>query len=547
VLLALLVAGGWLRGRDLMMRPLTHDESTVYRNTLGFFERGFPSRQTTEDLPVQYVQTSELIYPGTALASLFFEDPRLIVRTPALCFGILTIWLLYFVGRRMFGASTGLIAAAIYAFSANCIQMAYYGRYLSQLQFFTLLTVYLFWQTVRGAGPLRARALWLTMVSFLAMFLTWEGSALIALGMVLAAVIHRRGRLYTILGNATVWQVLILTAAIVVLQLSHRSLQLTQMMTYGTGAAEATLTPMWNYPNCEYWYYVWASSWSRDALVPLALAVFGGALLAVRHAYRQPARFLFLVFMTTCLLTALLLSLKAWRYAYHLTPFMILLAAAALVAAARRLAKMTPSLNAPAAWRYYGHAVGALVVVAAVALGSGLTVQLTELPGFRLRAGGMEAVGPHALVFSDHAGGVKFVQERIQPGDVVMADRPHVVDLLMGRRPEYFPENKLYVQMTLDNRRPLPLHHYGASVALSSRASLEHAFTQHSRIWYISRPNAMRVENDPEAQAFLRQHMDVVYEDFALVVFFRGSNHRPADQRLRQEKALRTAKADFPN
>ena len=45
--------------------------------------------------------------------------------------------------------------------------------------------------TVRGAGPLPRRPLWLTVAGFVAMFLTWEASALVAPSMVLAALVQR--------------------------------------------------------------------------------------------------------------------------------------------------------------------------------------------------------------------------------------------------------------------------------------------------------------------------------------------------------------------
>ena len=45
--------------------------------------------------------------------------------------------------------------------------------------------------------------------------------------------------------------------------------------------------------------------------------------------------------------------------------------------------------------------------------------------------------------------------------------------------------------------------------------------------------------------AFLRQHMEVVYEDFEALVLFRDASHRPAYQRRENERALEKARAHF--
>src|SRR5207249_3879909 len=133
-------------------------------------------------------------------------------------FSALATWLLFHVGRRLFATPVGLLAAAIYTFAPVCISMSNYGRYFSQLQLFVLLTVYFFWLTIHGTGPINRRALWLTTLSFLGLFLTWEASALIAPGMVAAALVHRRGHLRPILCTPAVWAAMIVVVLAVVLQ-----------------------------------------------------------------------------------------------------------------------------------------------------------------------------------------------------------------------------------------------------------------------------------------------------------------------------------------
>jgi hypothetical protein len=337
-------------------------------------------------------------------------------------------------------------------------------------------------------------------------------------------------------------------ALVMVVQYSHRQLQLTQMLWYGTGASEAGFKPMWTYPKFDLWYYVWMTGWSRDALVPL-LGLGGAGLLALRQGVRAPSGFLLLILLTTCGVMALLLSVKAWRYSYHLMPLLILLAAAALHAGAGHLLQLARTGTGPGRWRPYAYGVATLVVLAGLVLGNGLTLQLTEMEPCRL-AGIVEIpvqhLGRAVLVYSDYRAGARFVRDRLQAADVVLTDRPQLVDLFLGRPADYFLQSKLHVQAVLDDQRPLPLHHYTATVMLSDLASLEHLFARHQRIWYIARPQVQSVLLDPDVAAFLRQQMDVVYEDFSLVVLCRsGASHRPASLRRVDEQTFQQARANL--
>src|SRR5262249_46485913 len=153
------------------------------------------------------------------------------------------------------------------------------GRYFSQLQFFALLAVYWLWLTVRGAGPIDRRALGWTVASFLAMFLTWEASALIAPGMALAALMQRRGRVHTILARPAVWVGMVVVGVVVLLQRGHATLAQTQFLWYGMSLSDVRLIPMWRHQGFQPWYYLWESSWNQDALLPL-LGLLGAGLLA---------------------------------------------------------------------------------------------------------------------------------------------------------------------------------------------------------------------------------------------------------------------------
>lgn len=547
-LVALVIVGAWLRVGLIRAEPLNPDEVTVYRGGEGVWERGLPSFVIHPDMPVFYLTTSELMFYPVALAERIFHDDCWAVRFPAVCWGVLTIPLVYLAGRKMFKSrAVGLIAATLYTFAPVVIQMTNFGRYFAQLQFFTLLTVYLFWETIRTPWALDRRALALTVLAFIATFLSWEAGALIALGMILAALLERRGRIRPMLGDWGVYAGMVLIVIVILAQFTHRNYRQVERLWYGTGASDITLTPMWRYPDFDLWYYVREASWNRDALLPV-LGLVAALAVAARGPFRRPARFLLVIFFATAFFQALFLPVKAPRYAYHLTPIAMLLWAAALVAATRALARLAgrPWSYGPAS-RFAGAAIWGTAAVL-VAAATGMTVQTADLAwahsaGYR----------PSEYKFANLEGPVRFLQSRLRDGDVVMSTAPHVVDHLLklwgtprdGLDKDLWPQSRLHLQASLPDHRDVPLHRLYGVVMASDEAGLRRTFASHPRVWYVADPSFNHIINDPDVTSYLRQNMDVVYEDFSALVLLAGESHRPAFLRLEDEKSLPAGKADY--
>jgi hypothetical protein len=527
--------GFWLRARDIMSEPLHSDESLHYRVSQGLLERGFPNFHAHKDLPVQYINTAEVVWYGPAMASLVWGDERHAVRMPALLWGSLTTILIFFVGWSLFGTAAGLIASALYALSPVCIQTADFGRYYSQLQFFALLTVFLFWRTLRGVGPIDRRALWLTALSFTVMYLSWEGVGLLVPGMIVAAMIQRRGRLKTIFCDPAVWAAMLSVAALAILQYAHRELCLTQLLNLGTHAADVVLLPMWQYPNFNPWYSVAASTWNRDLLLPI-VALVGASFLAVRHRLRQPARFLLLTYLVTCLILALILPVKNWRYNYYLVPFSILLASAAMAAVAECVVRG----RGPAGWVWLKGGVAITFIVGTVALASGLTLRRVHT-----HVGDLGSPSLEALKFPDVASGLQYVHDHRREGDVVFTSTMLQMRAFRDLPINYWPSTRPGPVGVFDDRRAIPLERYTGTPLLTSFEQLRDVFARNDRIWYVASEGVNAANNEPDISSFVRQHMDVVYEAHGVMVLLRDNNHRSAAQRAADDRILLDARADF--
>jgi hypothetical protein len=61
----------------------------------------------------------------------------------------------------------------------------------------------------------------------------------------------------------------------------------------------------------------------------------------------------------------------------------------------------------------------------------------------------------------------------------------------------------------------------------------------------VLQPGQHYILNTPDVSTYLRQHTEVVYEDWEAIVLLRDESHRPASLRLQNERVLNNAQANF--
>ncbi|MCP4649213.1 MAG: hypothetical protein GY853_03910 [PVC group bacterium] len=86
--------------------------------------------------------------------SIIFGCKEFALRSLSVVFGILSIYLMYKVGKKIFDKNTGIIAAFILALSTYHIIRSQQARYYTLLMSLILVAVYLFWQ-IQNKGKLK--------------------------------------------------------------------------------------------------------------------------------------------------------------------------------------------------------------------------------------------------------------------------------------------------------------------------------------------------------------------------------------------------------
>jgi hypothetical protein len=541
----IVVAGAalWLRVRDIVAEPIHHDEVGAYAFTQGVLKHGFPGGQTHPDLPFGYCSTSELAYYPTALCELFFDDPRLVLRVPAVAWSMAALALLAYLGARWFNPYVGLVAAVLYALSPHAIGWANLGRYLSQVQFFTLLTMFFTYEAFRNS-TVRGGMVWAAAVSMAATYLSWEGAGMFGIGLALAVLVLRRNDMRKLISCPAVYTSGLFVILVVAAQNAHRVLQQTQRMWYGEGISDLALKPMWRYPFFDVDFFLMNASWMRDALLPM-IAFAIACFMAVRHRWRVPLRFCIICLASNALIMAAVLPLRTNRYSYHLVPILVILAAAVIVAGAELFWRVGREARLAAPHRAYARAVAVGVLLMLVALASGRVVRTSELSDFAVAA---YDVGQ--LRYPHWDGPTDYLRQQVREGDVVIATFPHTQNFLVATaeadaanrwQVDYWLESTLLIQATIGDSRAMPLDRRSGTAMIYDLDQLRYLFANHDRVWYCTMRFGQSRINDTAVSKFMRENMDVVYEDFGTAIMLRDKNHRTAPLRVEEEEAGRIA------
>ena len=169
----ILSAAFWLRWTYVRNVSLYVDEYITLRAAQQILDRGLPLLPTGNF----YSHGLILSYIEAALMALTGFDP-LVARLPVLLLSLLTVVLTWWLGQRWFSPPVGLLAAALLTLSPEAIIWGGRARMYGPLQFFVLLTLFLYWRCLEAEGHWR-RALLFALSFLCALFLHAEATLLL--------------------------------------------------------------------------------------------------------------------------------------------------------------------------------------------------------------------------------------------------------------------------------------------------------------------------------------------------------------------------------
>ncbi len=516
---ALLLVGGWLRWQFLRTAQLYPDEFVTLLASQMIAQKGIPQ------MPSGLFYEHGLLFSYLASLATLFGPARLAARVVSLGFGLLTLALTFWVGRRWFSPAVGLLAAAGLAFAPAAIEWSGRARMYALLQFLVLLAVWLAFK-----GVTRRRWRWLALLVYLGAVLAHFGAVAVAPPLALAVAVQvarqappqqRWRQLLACWPEAVTFGVILLIAFLVKRAGQPKGIAEIEATAAGavTGVAQVlALYSDWSLNVADGWraiapFYVTlpAVAFAPFALVTAALCAGPWLKKSTRFlgdAF-SPALFLSLVLGLTTLEMILLVSpdRRDDKYLFMLLPLLFLLGAQGLGWLAQRF------------WpgRYRLVLILATVVVAAIGW-----------PGARALL---------ANPGDDYDAAFAYVRRHWQPGDTIFTGTPAAAVFYLGRNDFYGVQRRGgydYRLLTVDGQ---PVDRWLASPAIRTEAALNQTLAQ-NRVWLVlERWGLQREYYDLPFQQQLLAQTDLAAEVQGILVLRANANPQPIQPEPQQPAA----------
>jgi 4-amino-4-deoxy-L-arabinose transferase-like glycosyltransferase len=439
-------------------------------------------------------------------------------RLPALILSLATVPILYWIGRRLFSESVGLIAAAALAVDPECVIWGGRARMYSLLQLLTLLVVYFSYQGLVHDRP-RSR--------YLAMGL-----------LVVAAFTHAEAIfLLPVLGLTAivVWPWRRLFRASVALPFALGALGALAFFlaaSLGQPGHLETLQqnrPYLNFPvNLLNNLQAFAPVLTQVYRLPFTLLAVAGLIPPFRLRAdtseqewgHSPLTYLYTV-LILFLVSFLLLVGATWqneRYLFLLLPLLFLVGSAVLNELVDRVARaLGPSLSGlkrAAPWR---GAVLALVVALFVGL-TGSPTAYSQEPGYDLA--------------------FRYLRERWQPerGEQVVTFSPTAAMLYLGRC-DFFAIQRGYEEYVIarpGDGRPADL--WTATPLLNTTAQFVDLLASAPRVWFVIDDWRFQTRYEPGFILAVLDTMDLEYHQGGVMIFRSEGYTAPAPPAVKHKR-----------
>lgn len=505
LLIALTGAGAFFRLRHLDAQSLYHDEVHMVTYVQGLLEKGYPHKMIG---PIERpLATYELAPYPIALSVLLFGMSDFTLRLPAALFGILTIPLIYVVGRQVFDRRVGLLAAAVYTFCPQALIWAQYLWHPQQTQFLALLTSLLFYQAIRHT-PIAPWYLYPATATFIMTYLSWEGSGffLPALGLGVAVV---KGKDWSWLRDKHLWIAVGIVSAAVAVQLIRRLLLQVPYLVIGQGLSDVSMPTLYFLdPMYDPTFYIKNFLWLENNVV-LTLLVLGMLPFMIRHSgfsYCLVILLSVLFFMTNTLSNA------AIRYVYYLQPFLILTSTCIVLFIVDSSISNTKSFYSRTIKMIRNGVVMMLFIL--TTLGSSQFMKLYRLNNFAFPSG----IHTRTNVFYiDYRGSAHHVKSHFQDGDLVISIVADALSYYTDIKSHYFVQTYTMRQVFYDPSESSVryLERIVGNPVIRSYADLQEVLSSYRRIWIIAVPESIFTRMvGSEISKFLKQIGSITYESY---------------------------------
>lgn len=502
-LIFILFAALFLRIQHINTEGLHWDEAQMSEKVVGVFERGYPSLEFSDKTP-RYIATSELLVYIQSISVSLFGQNLFSLRLPSLFFGILTVILLFYFGKQVGGYRVGILSSAAYAVFPPAIGMSVFARYPSQLTFFSLLSTYLL---IKYINTKRLKY-WITcMVSLVFSYFSWQASLFLALPLLLSRLVFVGRK--KIIRDATYF-ILILCMPVLI-HIIIKKLSRLNIENYSLLGPSLSLTSFkFNFMDSLYEPFFYIDNYLLvEGFHFFAFLFFAGIpLLFLRAGKRRELFILYFIMITVFFVMTSVLANNSYRYAFYLTPFLIVIAGAVfinlfdLVYKSEKLTGIN-KINIVFAFIFF------------IFFSSGVA-SFHKFPYYR------EGLKTNLILrnFPDFEKASVFLNQSVKKDDVVISMVPHLNNYYFNKL-DYFFESRLQVAVfkNFEDGNLSAYHKVVPIPAVLSLGELKNIiYSTRGNVWLIGSPERYKLF-DNDTIDFLENNRTLVFESFETKIY----------------------------
>jgi 4-amino-4-deoxy-L-arabinose transferase-like glycosyltransferase len=478
------------------------------------------------NLPSGYPYQRALLYTySVALSGKLLGMNESVARMTSVLFGVLTVALVFFIGRQWQSNAAGLVAALLTAVVPMQVAFSRQVRMYTVFQFFYLIFIYLFFQAIEGSFQSRKKAAvgksalkewaarlqllpWgLAAIAFALAFHFQQlilpaaaGPILYVLCMALVALLDKRtDRLAR--SRYVFWTLVIgagMALALIYMYVSGGLAKYVSLMQYA---------PTWAQSGVQEWQHYIGVLRRYIPFISVAAVILSG-LVWLRNP--KPAFYLIACFAAPFLIHSFFIAWKNQRYVFHLFPLLFLLSGmglASLIPQLRaRLSRLLARCSRPVMARaLVGGAGGAALLV--IVYGAPELRESFQTP--HVNAGQFAGVQ-----HNNWRTAMGYIAEKARQDDVIMTSVPLLAKYYGPPRPLYSLNNNELDDHFAKARydwKTTRTEYTAAAVIIVDLKDLRELIGKYSSGWFVIERNRFRNQRSVPADvsAFIEQNFQI--------------------------------------
>ncbi len=499
ILTLLLLVGGFLRFYDLGTQPYWMDEGYTINAILAISEKG----ESVLDSGLPY-GCPMYCYPATYIADTFGHTATS-YRLPAAVMGVLFILLIYVVVRRLFDTPTALLTTAFTTFSYFHIAWSRQARWYTLFTFLFWLSLYTFYRAYYGKEK---RFLFgaLTVLLTILTILTHGLGYLLPFIMICWIAIDQ---LFT--HRHLIWRTLFLSA------ISIAGVIVLLDVFLGKDTFLYSLTHFELYASLPFYLSFYLRTYWL--FIPFVLI----ALLFPPLTYRRPIYLLSLTFLAYLLPLSFLTSIIHYRYLFHLTPIIFMLATIGMLVSYRLLSNwfFKTSFVVGILLLFFTVGTGIFIPQSFYRLESDNPATSRTFPG----TAGYYAYTPQPNWNSAYA----YIKEIRTQDDIIISSHPHFTKIFL-REAGYWLGYNYHGMSNLPTTIKNDREYYVGAIVVDNLEDFVH-ITEGKQGFVILDYMATDNRIAEETLTHIRRKLNLVYQDkeseFSQIWIYRFEHHLP--------------------